>query len=206
MPVSPALTPYLAVSDVIDHDQPLVAAKAASLAAGLVTETAVAQACFLFVRDAIHHSVDFRQNPVTCAASDVLRHGTGFCYAKAHLLVALLRANGLPAGLCYQRLVLAPEHDPSRYCLHGLAAVHLSDIGWYRIDPRGNKPGVDARFDPPREYPAFPLRHPGEADLPGILADPLPEVLAALRRYATWDALLAHLPDRLPSDTSPRPA
>jgi len=199
MPVSPTLVPYLAASDVIDHQHPSVAAKAASLAVGLVTETAVAEACFLFVRDAIRHSADSRQNPVTCAASEVLAHGTGFCYAKAHLLVALLRANGLPAGLCYQRLVLAPGSD--RFCLHGLAAVHLSDFGWYRIDPRGNKPGVDARFDPPREYPAFPLRAPGEADLPGILTEPLPEVLAALRRYATWDALLAHLPDRpVPTD------
>jgi len=198
MNVSPALAPYLAASDVIDYGHPLVAAKAQSLVAGLATETAVTLACFRFVRDTIHHSVDFRQNPVTCAASEVLAHGTGFCFAKAHLLVALLRANGLPAGLCYQRLRLDPEHDTNRYCLHGLAAVHLADVGWYRLDPRGNKPGVDARFDPPREYLAFPVRHPGEAMLPGILADPLPEVLAALRRYATWDALLAHLPDRPP--------
>lgn len=26
------------------------------------------------------------QNPVTCRASEVLVHGTGYCYAKSHLL------------------------------------------------------------------------------------------------------------------------
>lgn len=57
-----------------------------------------------FVRDQIRHSADYRPNPVTCKASEVLRHGTGYCYAKSHLLAALLRANGVPAGLCYQRL------------------------------------------------------------------------------------------------------
>ena len=195
MTTSPDFAPFLAVSDVIDHDQPLVAAKAAALAAGQPTPTAVAEACFLFVRDVIHHSLDFRQNPVTCAASEVLRHGTGFCYAKSHLLVALLRANGLPAGLCYQRLLLDPEHDTSHYCLHGLAAVHLPATGWYRLDPRGNKPGVEARFDPPREHLAFAINHPGEADVPGIHARPLPVVVRALRIHTTWDSLAPALPD-----------
>lgn len=41
---------------------------------------------------------------VTWRASDVLRRGTGLCFAKAHLLAALLRAVGVPCGLCYQVL------------------------------------------------------------------------------------------------------
>jgi transglutaminase-like putative cysteine protease len=190
-----ALAPYLKADAVIDFNAPAVAAKAAALAAGASPPLAVAEAAFLFVRDAIRHSIDFRQNPVTCAASEVLRHGTGYCYAKAHLLVALLRANGIPAGLCYQRLTLDPTTDLTRFCLHGLAAVHLPEHGWYRVDPRGNKPGVDARFTPPVERLAFAILHPGEADLPGIHAAPLPMVVNALRRHATWDALLADLPD-----------
>jgi transglutaminase-like putative cysteine protease len=66
-------------------------------------------------------------NPVTCKASDVLIHGTGYCYAKSHLLVALLRANGIPAGLCYQRLTI--ENDGPSYCLRGLNAVYLEQHG-----------------------------------------------------------------------------
>lgn len=190
-----ALPPFLAPSPVIDFTNPIVATKACELCGDLTDPTAMAEACFLFVRDTIRHSADFQCNPVTCAASDVLRHGTGYCYAKAHLLVALLRACGLPAGLCYQRLLLDPEADQHRFCLHGLAAVLLPQGGWYRIDPRGNKPGVEAQFDPPHERLAFSIRYPGEADLPGIHPEPFPEVVAALRRYATWDGLLAHLPD-----------
>ncbi len=195
-PVDAELVPYLAASAVIDFHHPLVAAKADALAAGATSDAAVAEACFLFVRDAIRHSADWRQNPVTCAASHVLRHGTGYCYAKAHLLAALLRARGIPAGLCYQRLRLDPAGAPGRFCLHGLVAVHLRGIGWYRADPRGNKPGLDARFTPPVERLAFAVTAPGEADLPGVHAAPLPEVVAALGRHDTWDALLADLPDR----------
>ena len=191
----PALAPYLRADAVIDWSEPAVAAQAAALATGASSPLAVAEAAFLFVRDAIRHSIDFRQNPVTCNASEVLRHGTGYCYAKAHLLVALLRANGIPAGLCYQRLTLDPATDRTRFCLHGLVAVHLPEYGWYRIDPRGNKPGVDAKFTPPVERLAFAIAHPGEADLPGVHAAPLPVVVDALRRHATWDALLADLPD-----------
>jgi len=192
---SPFFAPFLAVSPVIDYDHPEVAAQAAALTAGLGSDTAKAEALFLFVRDAITHSADARQNPVTCAASEVLAHGTGFCYAKCHLLVALLRAVGIPAGFGYQRLRVDPETDGGRFCLHGLAAVCLPAYGWYRLDPRGNKPGVDAQFTPPVERLAFAVRYPGEADLPGILDAPRPEILAALARHTTWDSLLADLPD-----------
>ena len=195
MPQPPEnLAPYLAASAIIDHDHPLVTAKAAELAQGHATDLDVAREAFLFVRDRIHHSADFRQNPVTRLASEVLSHGTGYCYAKSHLLAALLRARGIPAGLCYQRLLLDASSRPGLYCLHGLVAVHLRDFGWYRIDARGNKPGVTADFTPPIECVAFPLVAPGEADLPGIHAEPLPAVMAALWRNDTWDTLFDDLP------------
>lgn len=119
--------------------------------------------------DEIRHSWDHRLNPVTCSASTVLEHGTGYCYAKSHLLAALLRANGIPAGLCHQCPGIADGRPP--YCLHGLNAVHLAGHGWYRIDARGNKPGIDAQFTPPVERLPFPTGLPGEADLPGIHVD-----------------------------------
>ncbi|MCS0581395.1 transglutaminase family protein [Massilia pinisoli] len=184
---------YLSASTYIDFDTPDVRAAACRLAEGRASEADVARACFEFVRDEIRHSVDFKLNPVTCKASDVLRHGTGYCYAKSHLLAALLRANGIPAGLCYQRLSVGTEGAP--YCLHGLNAVYLKDFGWYRIDARGNKPGIDARFDPPRERLAFPVREREERMLPEIWAEPLPVVVETLARYGTWDQVLANLPD-----------
>ena len=86
--------------------------------------------------------------------------------------------------------------DGAPYCLHGLNAVFLPEHGWYRIDARGNRPGVDARFEPPVERLAFPLDLPGERDLPGYYPDPLPEVVAALTAYDDAQVLLKHLPDR----------
>jgi transglutaminase-like putative cysteine protease len=183
---------YLAASKYIDFGHPEVAAAAHDLRARATSEPDLVRACFEFVRDDIRHSVDYKLNPVTCSASDVLIFRTGYCYAKSHLLAALLRANGIPAGLCYQRLSMG---DGRGYCLHGLNAVYLKDYGWYRVDPRGNKPGVEARFCPPEEALAFAIHGAQERDLPEIWAEPLPVVVEALERYDSYLQVLNNLPD-----------
>ena len=190
---SSSLEPFLAVSDVVDWQHPAIVNQAQTLASGCDGKKAIAKACFEWVRDEIRHSVDYQMNPVTWRASDVLHHRTGYCYAKSHLLSALLRANHIAAGFCYQRLSVNDDGAP--YCLHGLNAVYLESLGWYRIDPRGNKPGVDAQFTPPQEQLAFQLRLPEESDLPGIFPEPLSVVVDALKSYDTWDEMLEHLPD-----------
>lgn len=184
---------YLSSSKYIDFEEQGVMSVARMLAADAASERELAHKCFNFVRDEIRHSADFKLNPVTCKASDTLRHKTGYCYAKSHLLAALLRANGIPTGLCYQRLSVGGGGAP--YCLHGLNAVYLQDIGWYRVDARGNKAGVDARFCPPRETLAFSIKEFNERDLPEIWAEPLPVVTEVLERYETYDQVLANLPD-----------
>ena len=184
---------YLRSTPIINWSHPNIQARAQQLAAGHDSPTAIARQCFEWVRDHIQHSVDYRMNPVTCVASDVLEARTGFCYAKSHLLVALCRANGIPAGLCYQRLQL--DSQPATYCLHGLAAISLPLHGWYRVDPRGNRAGVDAQFTPPREQLAFAIEQPGEVDFEAIYADPLQVVVTALQAASTWDALANDLPD-----------
>lgn len=184
---------YLRSTDIIDWDNPEVRTLAVTLAEGATEPMEIAKRCFEWVRDEVRHSHDHQLNPVTCTASQVLRYRTGYCYAKSHLLAALLRANGIPTGLCYQRLSRDENGPP--YCLHGLNAIYLDGFGWYRVDPRGNKGGVNAQFTPPVERLAFAVRLPGEADLPEVFADPLPVVVEALRTYRTWDALWDHLPD-----------
>ncbi len=184
---------YLSPSRYIDFDNPGILAVARNLAREATSKHDLVRRSFEFVRDEIRHSSDFKLNPVTCKASDVLIHKTGYCYAKSHLLAALLRANGIPAGLCYQRLSAGDSGAP--YCLHGLNAVFLKDFGWYRIDARGNKPGINAQFHPPKEALAFPIREPEERDLPEIWAEPLATVVQVLERYATYDQVLANLPD-----------
>jgi transglutaminase-like putative cysteine protease len=190
--------PFLRSTEVVDWSHPAVLARSRELARGSATAVKTAQRCFEWVRDQIQHSSDFHRNPVTCSASEALLAGTGYCYAKSHLLAALLRANGIPAGFCYQRLSIDDTGAP--FSLHGLNAVHLPDYGWYRIDARGNKPGVDAQFWPPVEQLAFRLNLPEERAFAEILPDPLQVVVEALRAHSTWDAMLANLPDwHLPS-------
>ncbi|MFF5231291.1 hypothetical protein [Dactylosporangium sp. NPDC000521] len=73
------------------------------------------------------------------------------------------------------------------FVLHGLVAVHL-DGRWHRQDPRGNKPGVDARFSLDGPRLAFTIDPAaGERDYEPVFATPDPGVLAALR--ATTDIL-----------------
>ncbi len=184
---------YLASTHYIDWQADEVKVKAQQLALGLSDKTEIAAACFKFVRDHIKHSNDFKLNPITCKASDVLKYGTGYCYAKSHLLAALLRANSIPAGLCYQRLTI--ENDKPPFCLHGLNAVFLKPYGWYRVDVRGNKKNVIAEFTPPVEQLAFPIITEGEADLPEIWAEPLPGIVAVLEQYHSYDEVAANLPD-----------
>ena len=186
---------YLRTSKYIDFSNPAVLEKAADLTIGLKSEEKIVEACFKFVRDSIKHSWDYRLNPVTCKASDVLIHGHGYCFAKSHLLAALLRANGIPSGLCYQRLVLDIDVSSSRFTLHGFNAVYLKRYGWYRIDARGNKSGVNAHFCPPTEKLAFDILYAGERNLNGISTEPLPSVIKVLTENKTTEQVYENLPD-----------
>jgi transglutaminase-like putative cysteine protease len=182
---------FLRATDVIDCDAPVVRDRARRLADGDDEEKGIVKACFEWVRDAIPHTADHALDPVSCSASEVIRHGTGFCYAKSHLLAALLRARGIPAGLVYQRL----RNDDGSYCLHGLNAVWLAGTGWYRMDARGTRPGLRAEFAPPRECLPFAVENAGETLFSGVWSDPVEVVVDALRRHRTRTELLAHLPD-----------
>ncbi|OYV72313.1 MAG: transglutaminase, partial [Acidithiobacillus ferrivorans] len=100
----PPVADFLMNTKVVDYNHPQIQILAVSLSGQ--TPLITAKNCFDWVRDHIEHSMDFHREEVTCKASDVLRIGTGLCTAKSHLLVALWRANQIPAGFCYQRLTL----------------------------------------------------------------------------------------------------
>jgi transglutaminase-like putative cysteine protease len=184
---------YLKATEVIDWQHPEVIDRAQQIASGLESAEAIAKACFEWIRDEIYHSFDYQMNPVTCRASDVLQHKTGYCFAKSHLLAALLRANQIPAGFCYQRLSIDDQGAP--YSLHGFNAIYLPEIGWYRVDARGNKKGINAQFTPPQEQLAFKIQFPEEADFPAIVAEPLQIIVGSLRSQTSWDDMLQNLPD-----------
>ena len=184
---------FLKESELVDFSHPDIQALASTLSKGLILDIDIAQKCFLHVRDEIRHSGDAKDEITTCKASDVLKYKTGWCYAKSILLAALLRANGIPTGFCYQRLSCS-EYEKDVYCLHGLNAVYLKEYGWYRIDARGNKEGVDAQFTPPKEKLAFELQE-GEIDLPKMYDEPLHVVVEALKNNKSYDAMINNFPD-----------
>ena len=195
---------YLQTSEIIDWQNPEILELAYRLASTHQTTENIAKSCFEWVRDEIHHSRDYQMNPVTCRASDVLKYKTGYCFAKSHLLAALLRANQLPAGLCYQRLtnddppVAKQQARSVSYTLHGLNAIFLPEIGWYRVDARGNRDGINAQFTPPQEQLAFKIRSPQESDFSTIFAEPLSVVVDILQSFTKWEEVLLHLPDISP--------
>ena len=186
---------YLTANEAVDSEHPTIIAKAKDLSKGLDSDEAIAKNCFEFVCDEINHSGDIPVEMTTYKASEVLAHKTGWCYAKSHLLAALLRSNGIPTGLCYQRLSQGDGGAP--YCLHGLNAVYLKEYGWYRVDARGNKDGVNAQFTPPVEKLAFEIQEENEGDFKRIFVEPLEEVTKALQCNADYKAMTQNFPDRI---------
>ncbi|TDB99012.1 transglutaminase family protein [Actinomadura sp. 7K534] len=166
---------YLAASEAIDIEHPLVQSIASELRTG--DDIAYAHAAFDHVRDRVAHSMDAGDPRVPWRASDVLDQRTGLCYAKSHAYVALLRAGGIQAGLCYQRC---------SGVLHGLTAV-LVDDRWVHLDPRGNKPGVDVQFSASENR----LAYPGDPVDPTVHAEPPPHILEALKEMRTPSAIPA---------------
>lgn len=173
---------FLAATEIIDADDPAVAALAAKLRAD--TPDATIAATFAHVRDRIAHvdddasATDAVTGTIAVSASETLAAGVGHCFSQSHLLAALLRANGIPAGLRYQQ-VDGPAGAP---VLHGIVSVwapYLSATGgWLLLDPR--YPAGDARHSG-HEWQTRSLQPPFERNLPEIHPDPSPAVVAALR-------------------------
>jgi transglutaminase-like putative cysteine protease len=177
----------------IDSDHPAVRERARELAQGRTGAAEVAEACFLWVRDRIRHIGDHGLEPLARFASEVLEHESGICWAKSHLLAALLRANRIPAGLVYQRL--AADDTRCGFVLHGLNAVWLPSLGWYRLDARGARADLRAEFTPPREVLPYSPSLPGERTFPGLWAEPVAPIREALERHRSRSALVPNLPD-----------
>ncbi|MFI6698458.1 transglutaminase family protein [Streptomyces sp. NPDC050509] len=193
---NPDIVAYLAADEAIDHGHPLVRETAARLRIGHDDAYSYAEAAYEYVRDTIPHSFDTDDQRVTWRASDVLALRTGICYAKSHALAALLRAGSVPAALCYQRLA---DDDGGAPVVHGLVALRLPGRpSWARQDPRGNKPGVDARFSLGEERLAWTVRPEfSEVDYPVLYDAPHPAVLGALKAASDRNHLGRTLPTAL---------
>ena len=199
------LEDYLKCDDIIDYNDDAVRKVADTLfnEAGATPEntTPFIKSAYEFVRDNISHSADINADAVTVSASEVLKARHGICFAKSHLLAAILRSKSVPAGFCYQKIVMDDDTAPV-LIYHGLNAVYLRDYDmWVRLDARGNKPGVNAEFSIDSEQLAYPIRiDKGEED--GIIVYPNPDtfVVNTMRQYRSRAELWKHLPTELGYD------
>lgn len=106
---------YLACNQLINYESPEVSGLAEKLRLKEGDEISSVKKAYEYVRDSFPHTFDVNAEGVACSASDVIKLGHGVCYAKAHLLAALLRYAGIPAGMCYQRLCLeTPDDQPGK--------------------------------------------------------------------------------------------
>ena len=137
---------YLKKSEYIDFDNKIIAEKAKELKKASNDDISLIKNTYEFVRDEINHSWDAKDSRITAKASEVLKEGVGICWAKSNLLAALLRYNGIPTGICYQKLTLGASKG-TKFCIHALNVVYIKSLDkWIRLDARGNKKNVDAQF------------------------------------------------------------
>ena len=189
---------YLESSNIIDYTTKSIVDLAEFLFAESKGTIDYIKNAYEYVRDRISHSADANEDEVTCNASEVLAAGHGICFAKSHLLAALLRCKGIPCGFCYQKLILDDETAPV-LIYHGLNGVYLDAYKkWIRLDARGNKEGVDAQFSIETEQLAFPICPKwGEEDGLMIYPEPDEEIIKALRGNQSRARLWENLPTEL---------
>ena len=192
---------YLKHNDVIDYENEAITELADTLFKKTNNEIDFIKAAYEFVRDNISHSADINKDTITCTASEVLKAGHGICFAKSHLLAALLRCKYVPSGFCYQKIILDDETAPV-LVYHGLNGVYIKEYKkWIRLDARGNKNGVNAQFSVETEQLAYPIRPKmGEEDNLMVYPDPDINIVEKLRKIKTRTELWDNLPNELEYD------
>ena len=189
---------YLKEDEVIDYKNEAIVEQANTLFEKASNELEYIKIAYEFVRDNISHSADINEDIITCTASEVLKAGHGICFAKSHLLAALLRCKSIPTGFCYQKLILDDQTAPV-LVYHGLNGVYIKELKkWIRLDARGNKDGVNAQFSIETEQLAFSIRQEmGEVDSFVVYSKPDVKILEKLRQNKTRTELWDNLPTEL---------
>lgn len=178
----------------IDFSSPEIIKKATELFSKTNTDTEKTRIAYEYVRDEIPHSFDINAKIITAKASDVLMHKTGICHAKANLLAALLRLQGIPVGFCFQHITLADDESLG-YCVHCYNAVYV-EHKWIKLDARGNTNGKNAQFSLGEPILAFPNRKEyNEYFWKGIYAHPHIDTMKMLDHAKSLQDVIDNIPD-----------
>lgn len=185
------------IPPIIQFNTPLVKAKIEWIKAKTANRQEQTKLAFEIARDEVKHTFDTKNKLITINSEDVLDKKEGICFAKSHLLASLLRGLKIPTGFCYQR-VLRKGTIESGFALHGLNAICLPSVGWFRLDPRGNKPGIYSEFAIKHEKLAYPIHTAlGEVDYPNVFTAPLPSVILSMQNSKDSDELFYKRPEVL---------
>ncbi len=189
---------YLEDTIVVDWQTPKVLERARDLCSPKPGQAPGIRAAWGFVRDEIGDSLSDGRDVLTCNASHVLREGTGLSYAKSHLLAALLRARGFPAGFGYQRL--RDGETRSGFALHGFVGVWVGELDtWVALDPCAEPaaPAGDDFLAGPVSWARIPDPEAGETTYPTLFARPPKRVLDPLERGGSPSRIRRFLPDAI---------
>ena len=180
---------------VIQFNTPLIQKEIKAITAQTDSKREQAKLAFEFARDEIQHSFDSETcTLVTINAEEAIEKKQGICFAKSHVLASLLRGMDIPTGFCYQR----KNNPKAGFVTHGLNAIYLEDTGWFRVDPRGNKTGIDSQFTTDVEQLAYPIEpSKGEVDYPNVFTEPSPEVIAAMQNSENVQELFYNRPEAI---------
>ncbi len=193
VPYSSKISDYLEENEIVNHRNPAVSTLADTMYQAAGSKMAYIQSVYEYVRDQIPHSADIHRESIPYVASDVLAEKHGVCFAKSHLLAALLRCKSIPTGFCYQKVILNAQR-PEILAYHGLNGVYMEELGrWIRLDP-----GAGGEFSVDAERLVFSIREElGEVD--GCIVYPAPDknVIECFRRSTSLRALSENPPTEL---------
>ncbi len=136
---------YLIPTEFIESDSPAIQAFAQQAVADATTPRKKAVRLYYAVRDGIYYD-PYRIEPSrnSFKASNILRQGYGYCVAKAVVMAAVLRAQGIPCKLHFadvrnhlttERLKKMMQTDTFYY--HGYNDIWLTDR-WVKVTPTFN--------------------------------------------------------------------
>jgi len=187
-------TIFLVENQYVDFSASVIQDKIKNLFCNVNNEVKKARIAYEYVRDEIPHTFDIPADTITAKASDVLIYNTGICHAKANLLAALLRAQNIPVGFCFQHLTLSDD-DSLGYCIHCYNAIFI-DNQWIKVDARGNTNGKNAQFSLAEPRLAFLNRsNYDEYFLEGIYSKPHLDTMLMLEKANSLQDVIENIPD-----------
>ena len=155
---------FLAASDYLDYDHPLVQAFVADYVGDATDDTGKAVNLFYAVRDELRYdpyAISLEAN--TYKASHVIEQGSGYCVQKGAVYTAVCRKVGIPARVGYADVCnhIATERllelmQTNLFVYHGYVEVFL-DGQWVKATPVFNRTLCE-------KFHILPLEFDGKAD------------------------------------------